>query len=84
MCGLGDKVDYEEGDEEDAEDGHLTESISLIMKCILGSPWRASDDDAALYEEFCYRMKEVRPCSDYRGPIQLEKNHHENHHESII
>ena len=31
----------------------------MIMKCLLGSPWRNSDDDAAMYEEFCQRMKEV-------------------------
>ena len=42
------------------KNGHLTESISMIMKCVLGSPWEErSDDAAALHGEFCHRMKEV-------------------------
>ena len=55
-CGRGGDEERGGGDE---EDGRLTESVSMIMKCILGSPWRDSDDAAALYEEFCHRMKEV-------------------------
>ena len=39
--------------------GHLSESISMIMKCVLGSPWEESADTAALHGEFCHRMKEV-------------------------
>ena len=46
----------------------MTESISMIMKCILGIPWRASDD-AALYEEFCYRMNEVG--KNHKKPISI-------------
>ena len=50
--------------EKAAADGQLSESISMIMKCVLGrSPAReeeSSDDDAAaLHGEFCHRMKEV-------------------------
>ena len=45
---------------ETAENGHLSESISMIMKCVLGSPWEeSSGDKAALHGEFCHRIKEV-------------------------
>ena len=55
---------------EEAENtGPLSESISMIMKCVLGSPWEESADAAALHGEFCHRMKEVggKNMKKYQG-----------------